>query len=57
MPFTPITICLVTQGLAGAATALLQLVPIILYYIKKFFLGRTPRQAYNVRDFVQRTKV
>ncbi|TFK44505.1 hypothetical protein BDQ12DRAFT_701964 [Crucibulum laeve] len=38
----------VTQGLAGAGGALAQLVPLIMHYIRKWFLGRTPRQAYTV---------
>ncbi|KAL0946485.1 hypothetical protein HGRIS_012702 [Hohenbuehelia grisea] len=39
---------MVTQGLAGAGMALIQLAPLVLHYIRKWFLGRTPRQAYNV---------
>ncbi|RDB24859.1 Uncharacterized protein RSN1 [Hypsizygus marmoreus] len=39
---------IVTQGLAGAGGALAQLVPLILHFIRKSFLGRTPRQAYAV---------
>ncbi|KAF9467356.1 DUF221 family protein [Collybia nuda] len=39
---------MVTQGLAGAGGALLQLVPLVLHFIRKWFLGRTPRQAYGV---------
>ncbi|KAF8070342.1 DUF221 family protein [Lyophyllum atratum] len=39
---------MVTQGLAGAGGALVQLVPLIIHYIRKWFLGRTPRQAYGV---------
>ncbi|EAU91569.2 DUF221 family protein [Coprinopsis cinerea okayama7 len=38
----------VTQGLAGAGNALAQFVPLILHYVRKWFLGRTPRQAYAV---------
>jgi len=38
----------VTQGLAGAGAALLQLTDLILYFIKKWFLGCTPRQAFRV---------
>lgn len=38
----------VTQGLAGAGGALVQLVPLALHYVRKWFLGRTPRQAYSV---------
>ncbi|KAG2015869.1 DUF221 family protein [Coprinopsis cinerea AmutBmut pab1-1] len=39
---------MVTQGLAGAGNALAQFVPLILHYVRKWFLGRTPRQAYAV---------
>ncbi|KAJ7680638.1 DUF221 family protein [Mycena polygramma] len=39
---------MVTQGLAGAGAALAQLVPLIIHYIRKWLLGRTPRQAFNV---------
>ncbi|KAF8637999.1 hypothetical protein AX16_010631 [Volvariella volvacea WC 439] len=39
---------MVTQGLAGAGNALAQFVPLLLHFIKKWFLGRTPRQAYEV---------
>ncbi|KAF5322492.1 hypothetical protein D9619_001365 [Psilocybe cf. subviscida] len=39
---------LVTQGLAGAGGALVQLAPLIIHYFRKWFLGRTPRQAYDV---------
>ncbi|KAF8893933.1 late exocytosis, associated with Golgi transport-domain-containing protein [Infundibulicybe gibba] len=38
----------VTQGLAGAGGALAQVVPLLIYFIRKWFLGRTPRQAYAV---------
>lgn len=40
----------VTQGLAGAGSALAQLFPLVVYYFGKWFLGRTPRQAFNVRS-------
>ncbi|PFH52049.1 hypothetical protein AMATHDRAFT_57827 [Amanita thiersii Skay4041] len=39
---------MVTQGLAGAGSALAQIVPLVLHYVRKWLLGRTPRQAYNV---------
>ncbi|KAF9261249.1 DUF221 family protein [Marasmius fiardii PR-910] len=38
----------VTQGLAGAGVALSQLLPLVIHFIRKWFLGRTPRQAYSV---------
>ncbi|KAF9453915.1 DUF221-domain-containing protein [Macrolepiota fuliginosa MF-IS2] len=39
---------MVSQGLAGAGAALLQLAPLVFHFIRKWFLGRTPRQAYGV---------
>ncbi|KAJ3909109.1 DUF221 family protein [Lentinula edodes] len=39
---------MITQGLAGAGSALAQLFPLVGYYFGKWFLGRTPRQAFNV---------
>ncbi|KAJ4473195.1 hypothetical protein C8R41DRAFT_849210 [Lentinula lateritia] len=39
---------MITQGLAGAGSALAQLFPLVVYYFGKWFLGRTPRQAFNV---------
>ncbi|KAJ3833350.1 DUF221 family protein [Lentinula raphanica] len=39
---------MVTQGLAGAGSALAQIAPLLGYYFGKWFLGRTPRQAFNV---------
>lgn len=38
----------VTQGLTGAGAALLQVVTLFLYYMRKWFFGHTPRQAYSV---------
>ncbi|KAJ3853610.1 DUF221 family protein [Lentinula lateritia] len=38
----------VTQGLAGAGSALAQLFPLVGYYLGKWFFGKTPRQAFNV---------
>ncbi|KIY74044.1 DUF221-domain-containing protein [Cylindrobasidium torrendii FP15055 ss-10] len=37
-----------TQGLAAAGGALAQLVPMLMHFGRKLFLGRTPRQAYEV---------
>ncbi|KAG6920077.1 hypothetical protein DXG01_010145 [Tephrocybe rancida] len=42
----------VTQGLAGAGGALAQVVPLVFYFIRKWFLGHTPRQAYEVKNYV-----
>ncbi|KAJ7072039.1 DUF221 family protein [Mycena amicta] len=39
---------MVTQGLAGAGAAMAQLFPIVIHFVKKWFLGRTPRQAFSV---------
>lgn len=39
---------MITQGLAGAGMALIQLFPLILHFFGKWFMGRTPRQAYTV---------
>ncbi|TFK74613.1 DUF221-domain-containing protein [Pluteus cervinus] len=39
---------MITQGLAGAGNALAQFVPLLIHFIRKWFLGRTPRQAYEV---------
>ena len=38
----------VTQGLTGAGGALLQAATLFIHYIRKWFFGRTPRQAYTV---------
>ncbi|KAJ7217741.1 DUF221 family protein [Mycena pura] len=37
-----------TQGLAGAGAALAQLFPIVIHFVRKWLLGRTPRQAFSV---------
>jgi hypothetical protein len=39
---------MVTQGFAGAGSALLQIAPLAMHFIKKIFFGRTPRQAFQV---------
>ena len=39
----------VTTSLAGAAGGLLQIVPLILYYVKMFILGSTPRSVFNIK--------
>ena len=36
----------VTTGLAGAASALLQLAPLVIFFIRKVLFGNTPRQVY-----------
>lgn len=36
------------QGLTGAASGFLQVVPLIMYYVKKFLLASTPRKVWHV---------
>ncbi|KAG5638302.1 hypothetical protein H0H81_000827 [Sphagnurus paluster] len=37
------------QGLAGVAGGFLQIVPLIIYYVKLFILGSTPRAVYGIK--------
>ncbi|KAG5646753.1 hypothetical protein DXG03_002435 [Asterophora parasitica] len=37
------------QGLSGVAGGFLQIVPLIIYYVKLFILGSTPRAVYNIK--------
>lgn len=39
----------VTVGLSGAAGALLQIVPLIVYYVKLYLLSSTPRAVFGIR--------
>ncbi|KAB5589777.1 hypothetical protein CTheo_6774 [Ceratobasidium theobromae] len=39
----------ILQGLAGSAGGLLQIVPLILYYVKLYILGSTPRSIYSIK--------
>jgi hypothetical protein len=39
----------VTTSFAGAAGALLQIAPLIVYYVKIFILGSNPRAVYNIK--------
>lgn len=39
----------VTTSFAGAAGGLLQIVPLILYYVKLFILGSTPRSVFGIK--------
>jgi hypothetical protein len=39
----------VLQGLSGTAAGFLQIVPLILYYVKLFILGSTPRSVYGIK--------
>ncbi|KAH8116005.1 DUF221-domain-containing protein [Phellopilus nigrolimitatus] len=39
----------VLQGLSGAAAGFLQIVPLIIYYVKLFLMGSTPRSVYSIK--------
>ncbi|RDX47260.1 DUF221-domain-containing protein [Lentinus brumalis] len=39
----------ILQGLSGTAAGFLQLVPLVLYYVKLFILGSTPRSIYKIK--------
>ncbi|RDB30694.1 Uncharacterized protein RSN1 [Hypsizygus marmoreus] len=39
----------ILQGLAGVAGGFLQIVPLIIYYVKLFILGSTPRSVYGIK--------
>lgn len=39
----------VTTGLSGAGGALLQIVPLIIYYVKLYILGSTPRAVFGIK--------
>ncbi|KAI8969798.1 DUF221-domain-containing protein [Trametes punicea] len=40
---------IILQGLSGTASGFLQVVPLVLYYVKLFVLGSTPRSIYNIK--------
>ena len=40
---------IVLQGLTGTASGSLQIVPLVLYYVKLFLLGSTPRSIYGIK--------
>ncbi|KAH8926797.1 DUF221-domain-containing protein [Atractiella rhizophila] len=40
---------IVTTGFAGAAGALLQISTLVVYYVKLFILGSTPRSVYGIK--------
>lgn len=40
---------IILQGLSGTAAGFLQAVPLILYYVKLFILGSTPRSIYKIK--------
>lgn len=39
----------ILQGLSGTASGFLQIIPLILYYVKLFILGSTPRSIYSIK--------
>ncbi|KAG6831418.1 hypothetical protein H0H87_005239 [Tephrocybe sp. NHM501043] len=40
---------IILQGLSGVAGGFLQIVPLIIYYVKLFILGSTPRSIYGIK--------
>lgn len=40
---------IILQGLSGSAAGFLQAVPLILYYVKLYVLGSTPRSVHNLK--------
>lgn len=40
---------IILQGLSGTASGFLQAVPLIIYYVKLFLLGSTPRSIYTIK--------
>jgi hypothetical protein len=40
----------ILQGIAGSAAGVLQIVPLIIYYIKLIILGSTPRSIYGIKN-------
>ncbi|KAI0064338.1 DUF221-domain-containing protein [Artomyces pyxidatus] len=40
---------IILQGLSGTAGGLLQIVSLILYYVKLVLMGATPRSVYNIK--------
>ncbi|KAJ7719773.1 hypothetical protein B0H14DRAFT_2278455, partial [Mycena olivaceomarginata] len=39
----------ILQGLSGTAGGFLQIVPLVVYYVKLFLLGSTPRSVYGIK--------
>ncbi|KZT25738.1 DUF221-domain-containing protein [Neolentinus lepideus HHB14362 ss-1] len=37
------------QGLSGTASGFLQAVPLVMYYVKLFLMGSTPRSVYKIK--------
>ncbi|EEB97761.1 hypothetical protein MPER_02851 [Moniliophthora perniciosa FA553] len=44
----------ILQGLSGTAGGFLQVVPLIIYYVKLFILGSTPRAVYSIKYVMRR---
>jgi len=44
---------IILQGLAGTAGGFLQIVPLVIYYVKLFILGSTPRSVYGIKYGLQ----
>ena len=40
---------IILQGLSGTASGFLQAVPLVIYYVKLFILGSTPRSIYTIK--------
>lgn len=40
---------MILQGLAATAGGFLQAVPLVIYYVKLFILGSTPRSIYGIK--------
>ncbi|KAJ7686662.1 hypothetical protein B0H17DRAFT_984958 [Mycena rosella] len=39
----------ILQGLSGTAGGFLQIVPLVIYYVRLFLLGSTPRSVYGIK--------
>jgi len=39
----------ILQALSGTAGSLLQVAPLVIYYVKLFILGSTPRSVYSIK--------
>ncbi|EMD35447.1 hypothetical protein CERSUDRAFT_116206 [Gelatoporia subvermispora B] len=46
----------ILQGLSGTASGFLQVVPLVLYYVKLFVLGSTPRSIYKIKYTLRSVK-
>ncbi|KAF5356746.1 hypothetical protein D9756_006681 [Leucocoprinus leucothites] len=40
---------IILQGLSGTASGFLQVVPLVIYYVKLVLLGSTPRSVYSIK--------